>query len=78
MAGSEDIHLNRVAPDMSVLDVVSKHRMTESIFKKYDEIAGECICCQSLFETIEAVAEKYRLNLDELINDLEDAIAAEQ
>jgi len=59
--------------DMTVLDVVSKYRQTEDVFKKYDEKAGECICCQALFETLKDVAEKYKLDLEKLVADLESA-----
>ncbi|HOO91304.1 MAG TPA: hypothetical protein PLA74_10820 [Syntrophales bacterium] len=45
-----------LSPDTSVLDVISRFRQTERVFKKYDEIAGECICCQALFESLGDVA----------------------
>lgn len=59
-----------IQPDMTVLDIVSKHRETEAVFKRYDEKAGECICCQALFDTVQDVAEKYGLDLGQLITDL--------
>jgi len=59
--------------DMTVLDVVSKYRQTEDVFKKYDEQAGECICCEALFDPLKDVAEKYRLDLEMLMADLESA-----
>jgi hypothetical protein len=58
---------------MTVLDVVSKYRRTEDVFKKYDEKAGECICCQALFEPLKDVAKKYKLDLERLMADLESA-----
>jgi hypothetical protein len=64
----------RIAADMTVLDVINRYRETEAVFRKYDEQAGVCICCQALFETIGEVALKYRLNLDQLLSDLEEAI----
>lgn len=64
----------RITPDMTVLDVVHRYPKTETVFKKYDEQAGACICCQALFETIGDVAVKYRLNLEQFLSDLEDAI----
>lgn len=57
--------------DMTVLDVVSRYRETEDVFKKYDEQAGECICCQALFDPLKDVAEKYKLDLEKLMADLE-------
>jgi hypothetical protein len=65
----------RITPDMTVLDVIDRYRDTEAVFRKYDEQAGVCICCQALFDTIADVAAKYRLNLDQFLSDLEDAIS---
>jgi len=62
-----------ISPDMTVLDIVSGNRETIDIFKSYDEQAGECICCSSLFETLDKVAEKYGIDLDGLLNDLNKA-----
>ena len=64
---------NPIHPEMTVLDVVSRYRKTEAVFKRYDAEAGECICCQSLFESLREVAEKYHLDLKELLEDLEAA-----
>ena len=62
-----------IDPDMTVLDVVARFRGTEAVFRKYDDRAGECICCQALFEPLRQVAEKYHLDLDQLLKDLEAA-----
>ena len=37
---------NPIHPEMTVLDVVSRCRETEGVFKRYDARVGECICCQ--------------------------------
>ena len=63
-----------IHPGMTVLDVVSRYRETEAVFKQYDARAGECICCQALFDSVQDVAEKYHLDLAELLTDLESAI----
>ncbi len=63
---------------MTILDIVSSHRQTQAVFERYNETAGECICCQSLFETLEAVAEKYKLNIKEMIDDLNRAVLHEE
>jgi len=63
-----------IRPEMTVLDVVSKHRQTESVFKQYDKQAGACICCEALFEPIKDVAAKYGLDLEGLLADLESSI----
>jgi len=65
---------HRITPNMTILEVIDRYPDTESVFKKYNEQAGVCICCQSLFEPIGEVAEKYRLDLNQLLSELEDKI----
>lgn len=65
-----------IRPDMSVLDVISNWGSTETIFQKYDQNAGECICCNSLFESLQEIAAKYNIDIELLINDLEMAVTA--
>lgn len=60
-----------ILPEMTVLDVVSRYRSSEAIFKNYDEQAGVCICCQALFKTLREVADKYDIDLETLLTDLE-------
>ena len=64
---------HQIRPEMAVLDVVSRYRKTETVFKQYDKQAGVCICCQALFEPLRKVAVRYGLNLEKLLEDLEDA-----
>ena len=61
----------RITSDMTVLDVVGRYRHTETVLRKYDEQAGVCICCQALFDTLEDVSEKYGIDLNKLMTDLE-------
>lgn len=60
---------------MTVLDVVSAYKQTLPVFKKYDGLAGECICCKSLFKTIHSVSILYGFDLNRLLDDLETAAA---
>jgi len=60
-----------ITPDMSVLDVISQYRETEEVFRACDEAAGDCICCNTLFETLRDVAEKYNLDLEQLLDHLQ-------
>jgi hypothetical protein len=66
-----------ISPDMSILDVVSRYRSTETVFKQYDEMAGVCLCCQALFDPLKDVADKYGLDLKLLMADLVDAVSGE-
>ncbi len=52
---------------MTVLDVVSRYPGTEEVFGSYDEVAGECICCNALFDTLAAVTARTGIDLGELI-----------
>ncbi len=64
---------HKIRSEMTVLDVVSRYRKTEAVFKQYDKQAGVCICCQTLFEPLSRVAVRYGFNLEKLLEDLEDA-----
>lgn len=66
-----------IDPDMTVLDIVSAHKNTIAVFKEFDGQAGACICCTSLFVSLRAVADKYRLDLDFLLSELEKAAEKE-
>lgn len=61
---------NIIQPNMTVLDIVSTFQGTEAVFKKWDDIAGECICCNALFDPLENVVEKYGLDLSDLLAEL--------
>jgi hypothetical protein len=63
-----------IHPDMTILDIVSKYRETEVIFKKYDNRAGVCLCCKALFDPLKDIADKYCLNLEEIMTELKKAI----
>ncbi|MFP4160274.1 MAG: hypothetical protein ACLFML_07010 [Desulfobacterales bacterium] len=62
----------KTTPDMTVLEVVSRWRQTEAVFRSYDKTAGECICCNALFETLSDAAARYRLDLARMIRELEE------
>lgn len=64
---------NCIDPDMTVLDIVSAHKNTIEVFKEFDGQAGACICYTSLFVSLRAVADTYRLDLDLLLSELEKA-----
>jgi sugar phosphate isomerase/epimerase len=71
--GETDSTHSCIYPEMTVLDVLSKYRKTEKVFKLYDKQAGECICCRALFEPLTNVAATYGLNMEKLLTDLEAA-----
>jgi ADP-dependent NAD(P)H-hydrate dehydratase / NAD(P)H-hydrate epimerase len=63
-----------IKPEMTVLEVLKSYRDTEAVFRRYDEKAGECICCNALFESLEHMAAHYNINLDDLLTELEESI----
>lgn len=65
-----------IHPDMTVLDVISRFRETEHIFRNYDEQAGTCICCNALFDTIRGLTDRFNLDLTELLDRLETTVNA--
>ena len=69
--GLSKLHNCEISPEMTVLEIIHLHRQTETVFRKYDEQSGICICCNELFETLEDVAKKYNLGLEELLMELE-------
>lgn len=64
----------QIAAEMTVLDIVGQYPATEAVFHSYDEQAGECVCCQMLFESVQDAAQKYNLNLAELLTKLNAAV----
>lgn len=62
-----------ITAESTVLDIVSDYPETVKVFSRYDNMAGECICCEMLFSTLGQVAEHYDLNLAQLLADLSDA-----
>ncbi|MCF6264964.1 MAG: hypothetical protein L3J57_00270 [Desulfuromusa sp.] len=65
--------VQNISANMTVLDIVGEYPKTEAVFKAYDEQVGECICCQKLFETVQQVAEEYKLELADLLEKLNSA-----
>ena len=69
--GSQQV--GRITPEMAVLEIICRHRQTEKVFRKYDAAAGVCLCCQALFDSLADLANKYGLELQEVLDDLETA-----
>jgi predicted DNA-binding ribbon-helix-helix protein len=63
---------------MTVLDVVNEYRLTQAVFKKYEVRAGECILCKRLFDSLEELANRYGLDLNRLMEELESAAAHQE
>jgi hypothetical protein len=59
-----------IEPDMTLLDIDGLPADRETAFRKYDQRAGVCLCCEALFETLSEAANKYGLDLKTLLADL--------
>lgn len=60
---------------MTPLDIVEKYPETEHIFREYDVILGECLLCNYLFDSIDDIAAKSEINVEEMIERLNKNIA---
>ena len=69
---TEESH-RAITPDTILLDIVSKWPTTETVFRRYDEKAGVCLCCTCLFDTIEDISSRFSLDLKRLLRDIETA-----
>jgi hypothetical protein len=70
MNQSSQTHQGPVTPGMTLVEVMSQWRSSEAIFQAYEPQAGTCLRCHALFETLEEAAQKYHLDLDQLLADL--------
>lgn len=63
-----------IEKDMVILDIVENYPDTEDIFRMYDETAGVCILCSHLFDSLEVLENKYGIDLDKVLQQLNRAI----
>ena len=59
-----------VTPQLTLVEVMTQWRSSEAIFQAYEPQAGTCLRCHALFDTLEEAAQKYHLNLEQLLADL--------
>ena len=55
---------------MTPLEVMNQCPLTEVVFAAYEDQAGVCLRCQALSDTLAEAAEKYNLDLNKLLGDL--------
>jgi len=59
----------KINPQMSILELIEKHPETISVFQK---LGTHCFGCPFAgLETLEQLAEKYKLNIEDFIKELE-------
>ena len=74
MDNNQPNNRSHINPDMTILDIISRYRQTETVFKQYDEKAGICLCCHALFSPLKDLAVKYCLDLEEMMDELKEII----
>jgi hypothetical protein len=61
---------NIITPEMTILDIISRHRATEKIFKRLEAELGVCVCCQGLFLTLGEAAMRHAFDLQSVLADI--------
>lgn len=63
-----------ITPEMTVLEVLSRYRQTEAVFRRYEEKTGVCLMCHDLFQPLTDVAACHHLDLARLLKELRLAV----
>ncbi|MCK9230021.1 MAG: DUF1858 domain-containing protein [Syntrophales bacterium] len=63
-----------ITPEMTILDIISRHRETERIFKRLEAELGVCVCCRGLFLTLREAAEQYGFPVDSVMTEINDLV----
>lgn len=64
------MRVKMITKEMNLLSIVEKYPQTEDVFHQYDKIIEECLLCNNLFDTIETVSNKYKINMDNILEKL--------
>lgn len=65
-----------VTKEMKVLEVMERYPATRPVFDAYGLRYRVCIPCSSLFDTLEELARARGMSLEELLADLNKAVAS--
>ncbi|MGV8079277.1 MAG: hypothetical protein AB2L22_04360 [Syntrophales bacterium] len=63
-----------ITPGTIILDIVSRYRETETVFKQLEMETGTCLCCQALFLPIGEAATRFGFDLNRALGDLDRVI----
>ena len=66
-----------IRKDMTILDILCDHQETQKVFPRYDQVIGECVMCNHMFETLEEFCSRYQLDCDRLLAELQAAAQGE-
>jgi hypothetical protein len=70
MNQSDHTNQGPVTPQMTLVEIMTQWRPSETIFQAYEPQAGTCLRCHALFDTLEEAAQKYNLDLTKLLAEL--------
>ena len=59
-----------IAGDRTILDILCDHQETQEVFRRYDDVIGECVMCNHMFETLEEFCGRYGLDCAKLTTEL--------
>lgn len=59
--------------EMTILDILCDHQEAQEVFRGYDQVVGECVMCNHLFETLEEFTAKFGLDCEALLAQLQAA-----
>ena len=56
----------RVQPYMTLLQIIELNPQSEEVFRQYEEELGSCLLCHNLFDSLENIAQMYRLDIEQI------------
>jgi len=59
-----------IEKNMKILDIIAQYPETQDVFRGYDEVAGVCVMCNHLFDSLETLCLKYDIEINRLISQL--------
>jgi|GEM_PF-959785 len=62
--------INMITPEMTILDIINRHRETERIFKRLEAELGVCVCCEALFLPLGEAADRFGFDLGSVMTEI--------
>ena len=60
--------------DSIILDIVEKYPESEKFFNEYNDLIGKCLMCSYLFESLDEIAKKEEIEINEFVMQLDSFI----
>lgn len=58
---------NEITAQTLILDVLTWYPAAQQLLAEYDRLAGVCLCCEALFDSVAEVAACCNLPVDQLL-----------